>query len=273
MSGEQAPAAEVEEARAILDARRELYGDSDPSTLRAMTQLANALRDLGEYRESEALLRASIAIQHRSDDRDPARLTHTEFSLAIVLDRLGEKDAARRLWEDVLEASDAQNGSESDLSVRAAINLAISLRKLSRYGDEFPLRVRILESTRRVKGPEDVDTYRALVDLAQTHRNLGNHEMALSVFTEAMAGLERNGLDQRTLLYQKWAIASELVALKRPKEASRMFDEVVAGAIEHLDPDDPLRRSAVRQKRAYRLIGKFSRQKKPKGKERPDALT
>ncbi|MGA2474155.1 MAG: tetratricopeptide repeat protein, partial [Acidimicrobiales bacterium] len=91
MSGEQAPAAEVEEARAILDARRELYGDSDPSTLRAMTQLANALRDLGEYRESEALLRASIAIQHRSDDRDPARLTHTEFSLAIVLDRLGEK--------------------------------------------------------------------------------------------------------------------------------------------------------------------------------------
>jgi hypothetical protein len=52
-----------------------------------------------------------------------------------------------------------------------------------------------------------------------------------------------------------------------------MFDEVVAGAIEHLDPDDPLRRSAVRQKRAYRLIGKFSRQKKPKGKERPDAPT
>ncbi len=133
--------------------------------------------------------------------------------------------------------------------------------------------MRILESTRRVKGPEEVDTYRALVDLAQTHRNLGNHEMALSVFTEAMAGLERNGLDQRTLLYQKWAIASELVALKRPKEASRMFDEVVAGAIEHLDPDDPLRRSAVRQKRAYRLIGKFSRQKKPKGKERPDAVT
>ena len=29
-----------------------------------------------------------------------------------------------------------------------------------------------------------------------------------------------------------------------------MFDQVVTGAVEHLDPDDPLRRSAVRQRRA-----------------------
>jgi len=140
------------------------------------------------------------------------------------------------------------------------------------YEDEFPLRVRILESTRRAKGPEHVDTYRSMVDLAQTQRNLGNHELALALFTEALDGLDRNGLDQRTLLYQKWAIASELVALKRPKEASRMFDEVVAGAVEHLSPDDPLRKSALRQRRAYRILGTFSRERKPRAKDRPDTL-
>ena len=263
----------MEEARAILDARRELYGDSDPATLRAMAQLAAVLRDLGEYREAETLLRASISVQRRADDRDEAGLIQSEFGLAVVLDRLGENDAARRLWEQVLEASARHNGSGSDLSVRAATNLAISLRKIGRYGDEFPLRVRILESTRSAKGPEHVDTYRSMVDLAQTHRNLGNHELALALFTEALAGLERNGLDQRTLLYQKWVIASELVALKRSKEASRMFDEVVAGAVEHLTPDDPLRKSAVRQRRAYRILGTFSREKKPRAKDGPDALT
>jgi tetratricopeptide (TPR) repeat protein len=263
MSAEQLAA--VEEARAILDARRELYGESDPLTLLATAQLADALRDLGDFREAEALLRSSISIQNRAEIRDEARLTHTEFSLAIVLDRMGENDAARRLWGDVLGASDLQNGPESDLSLRAAVNLARSLRKAGRYGDEFPLRVRILESTKRAKGSEDVSTYQAMVDLAQTHRNLGNHDMALGAFTEALAGLERNGLDQRTLLYQKWAIASELVALKRTKEASKVFDEVVAGAIEHLDPDDPLRKRAVRQKRAYRLLGTFSRQRRPEG--------
>ncbi len=38
-----------------------------------------------------------------------------------------------------------------------------------------------------------------------------------------------------------------------------MFDQVVAGAVEHLEPDDPFRRSAVRQRRAYWFLGKFSR--------------
>ena len=81
--------------------------------------------------------------------------------------------------------------------------------------------------------------------------------MALSLFTEALSGLERHGGDQRTILYQKWAIATELVALKRPKEASVMFDQVVAGAVKHLEPDDPFRRSAVRQRRAYWFLGRF----------------
>ncbi len=91
--------------------------------------------------------------------------------------------------------------------------------------------------------------------------------MALDLFTEALGGLERQGGDQRTILYQKWAIATELVALKRPKEASVMFDQVVAGAVEHLEPDDPFRRSAVRQRRAYWFLGKFSGlgRKSPRG--------
>ena len=116
----------------------------------------------------------------------------------------------------------------------------------------------MLESTRRTLGPDGPETFRAEIDLAQTHRHLGNHELALGLFTEALAGLERTGADQRTILYQKWAIATELVALKRSKEASAMFDQVVAGAVEHLEPDDPFRRSAVRQRRGYSLLGKFS---------------
>ena len=47
-----------------------------------------------------------------------------------------------------------RSGPDSELSVRTATNLAITLRKLHRYGDEFPLRVRVLEATRRARwGP------------------------------------------------------------------------------------------------------------------------
>lgn len=250
---------QVEEARLLLDARKELHGVADPVTTDAMLTLARALRDAGSYQESESLLRSSLSIQARSDAPDEVRITRTEFNLAIVLDRLGEYEPARRIWEKVLAASDRTDGPESDLSIQAAINLAITLRKLRRYGDEFPLRVRILESTRSTLGPEHVDTYRTMVDLAQTHRSLGNHEIALSLLTEAVDGFERSGVvEPKTVLVQKWAIATELLALKQSKEASQMFDQVVAGAVEHLTPDDPFRKRAVRQQRAYRLIGRFS---------------
>jgi len=58
----------------------------------------------------------------------------------------------------VLEASDRENGPDSELSVQTATNLAITLRKLHRSGDEFPLRVRVLDSSRRTHGPDHVDS-------------------------------------------------------------------------------------------------------------------
>ena len=262
----------LEEARLLLDARQELYGESDPLTFDAMLQLGRVLRDEGELSEAERVLAASLSLQKRSTPDDEVRLRWTEFNLAIVLDRLGEHEPARRLWESVLASSDGDDGADSDLSRQTAINLAITLRKLRRYGDEFPLRVRVLKSTLGSLGPDASDTIRAEIDLAQTHRHLGNHELALGLFTEALAGLERTGGDQRTILLQKWAMATELVALKRSKEASIMFDEGVDGAKAHLQPDDPFRRSALRQRRGYWILGKFSGRKKARRDAGPELL-
>jgi tetratricopeptide (TPR) repeat protein len=263
----------VEEARLVLDARQELYGESDPATFDAMLSFGRALRDAGDLRQAERVLTASLSLQNRSEDGNEAGVRWTEFNLAIVLDRLGEHEAARRRWEQVLASSDRDDGTDSELSAQTAINLAITLRKLRRYGDEFPLRVRVLQSAQRRLGPDSPETIRAEIDLAQTHRHLGNHELALGLFGEAVAGLERTGGDQRTILLQKWAMATELVALKRSRDASLLFDEVVAGATAHLEPDDPFRRSAVRQRRGYWLLGKFSgRGRKARREDGPGLL-
>jgi tetratricopeptide (TPR) repeat protein len=256
MDERQAP--EVEEARFLVDARQELYGESDPKTCDAMLQLGRALRDAGELQQAEMVLRSALSLLNRSPSTDETRVRWTEFNLAIVLDRLGEHEVARRVWERVLASSDLDDGIDSELSRQTATNLAITLRKLRRHGDELPLRVRVLESARRTLGPDDAGTFRAEIDLAQTHRRLGNHDLALDLFAEALAGLERTEGDERTILNQKWAIATELVALRRSREAHEMFDQVVAGAVDRLDPDDPFRRSAVRQRRGYWLLGKFS---------------
>jgi tetratricopeptide (TPR) repeat protein len=249
----------VEEARLLLDARQELYGGSDPTTCDAMVTLARALRDAGQLREAEGVLSTTLSLLDRSPESNATRVRWAEFNLAIVLDRLGDLETARRLWAQVLASSDRDDGTDSELSLQTAINSAITLRKLKRYGDELPLRVRVLESARRLAGADSVEAARAEVDLAQTHRHLGNHALALELFTRALEGLERNGADQRSVLYQKWAIATELLALKRRPEAAQMFDEVVAGAVAHLEPDDPFRRSALRQRRAYSLMAKIPR--------------
>lgn len=262
----------VEEARLLLDARQELYGPSDPTTLDAMLHLGRALRDAGDLRQAERVLAASLALQNKSAEDDELRRRWTEFNLALVLDRRGEHEAARRLWERALASADHAEDPDSEFSRRTATNLAITLRKLHRYGDEFPLRVRVLDSARRVLGPADPETLQAEIDLAQTHRYLGNHDLALGLFTAALAGLERSGGSQRAILEQKWAIATELLALKRSAEASAMFDEVVAGAEAHLDPDDPFRRRAVRQRRAYSVLGRFAGRRRSRQDDGPSGL-
>src|SRR5271170_3088365 len=107
MDGGQAQ--ELEEARIVLQARREIYGDSDPGTLDAMLHLGRTLRDAGELREAEHVLTTLLSMQNRAGAEADARITRTAFNLAIVLDRLSEYDAARRLWERVLRASDLEN--------------------------------------------------------------------------------------------------------------------------------------------------------------------
>ena len=109
---------EVDEAWILLDARKELYGESDPATFDAMLHLGRALRDAGQLREAERVLTTSLSLQNQADGIDEGRVARTEFNLAIVVDRLGEHEAARRLWERVLQASDRQTGPDSELSVQ-----------------------------------------------------------------------------------------------------------------------------------------------------------
>src|ERR1700735_13767 len=105
----------VEEARLVLDARQELYGESDPATFDAMLAFGRALRDAGDLRQAERVLTNSLSLQHRSGDGNEAGVRWTEFNLAIVLDRLGEHEAARRRWGQGLAALGCVDGLCSGL--------------------------------------------------------------------------------------------------------------------------------------------------------------
>ena len=105
-----------------------------------MTRLAHAYRDAGDNQSARSLLEEVVSCRTRTLGADHIDTTRSEFELGLVLKRLDDLFSARSVQERVLETSDRQYGPDSELSIRAAVNLANTLRALKRYDLELPLR-------------------------------------------------------------------------------------------------------------------------------------
>ncbi len=123
-----------------------------------------------------------------------------------------------------METSDRQYGPDSELSIRAAVNLANTLRALKRYDLELPLRERVVEARRDSVGSHHMDFFRPLVDLATVNHNLHNRKLALDLNQIVLEGFELNGVDRRTILALQFNIVIDLVRLKRAREAAEVFE-------------------------------------------------
>jgi tetratricopeptide (TPR) repeat protein len=251
------PIPSVENAEAEYERCRAEYGPEDPKSLAAELRLARAYCDAGRYRTAEGLYSTALAVRGRLFGFDDPSAISTGFGLGSTYMRSETWTSARPVLEDLLERSDRVYGKDSDYTRRIAINLAITYRQLGRYGDELPLRQRILAGARKTLGSDGIDAAHSLVDLANVLENLNNHEMAIAVNEEAIAGLEANGATIREILLRRWHIAEELVALRRPDEASVMFEQVLKD-VERLDADDPFRRRARKQRRTFSLLARLS---------------
>lgn len=251
------PIPSIEHTEAEYERCRSDHGVEDPSTLLAQMRLARAYYEAGQYRRAESEYSSVLAVRgHLLGFDDPLTIS-SAFGLAGAYMKSEAWTSARPALVDLLERSDRVHGTDSDMSRRIAINLAITYRELGRYGDELPLRQRILAHTRETLDSDHVNTARSLVDLADVLEHLGNHELALSVSKDALVAQEASGATNREIVYTKWRIAGELVALKRPDEASAMFEQVL-NDVKQLPPDDPLRRRALKQRRTYSLLARLS---------------
>jgi tetratricopeptide (TPR) repeat protein len=249
----------VEEARELVDAKRDLLGADHPETLTAMTHLARAHGIAGDNQAARTLLEAILAAQTRTLGSDHIDTTRTEFELGLVLKRMDDHFSARTVQERVLESADRNYGPDSELSVRAAINLANTLRSLKHFDLELPLRVRVVETRRRSVGSQHMDFFRSLVDLASVNHNLRHYKLALDLNQIVLEGFEQNGVDRRTILTLEFNIVIDLIRLKRAREAAEVFDRAYREVREILPPGDPLRKQAEKQKATMTFLGKHAR--------------
>lgn len=157
-------------------------GDTDSAVLRAVHQLANMERRLGNYRTAERIGREVLRRATDDPERSTIHVLRAKNGLGGTLMALGKYDEACTLYEGAAEQAAAELGDTEvprTLDIRG--NLAIALRLLGRYEEADTLHRAVLEAFISLSGGRHPSTLDAGLQTAWTLRLLGRYGEALAI--------------------------------------------------------------------------------------------
>lgn len=128
--------------------------------------LAQRLRDIGEYREAKSLLQSATKIVEKLFGIDDARTSLSYANLALVLRELGEYTEAKSMVEKALSIDEKLFGPDHAKVALRLSNLAMVTKVLGDYDKARALLERALEIDEKQFGPDHPRT-------AVTYSNLG----------------------------------------------------------------------------------------------------
>ena len=169
----------------VVERTAELYGEGNPRHADSLHALGGLQNTLATYAESEANLRAALAIRERTLGPDHLHVASTLNVLGTML-TLGPRRAeeAIPLIERALEIAEAQLGGPERATVATYMGtLANAQGYAGRYQDAYETHDRLLELYRELRGP-------AHPDVARTLHNLSMIAMSLEDYTGGLAYAE-----------------------------------------------------------------------------------
>jgi tetratricopeptide (TPR) repeat protein len=169
-----------EENRAIHD---DIFGPTDFQTLRVMNNLALDYGLNSRYIEARELHK-SIYVQQRDARSDvPAtEVLNSWTGLARAVRLCGNFSEARDLGQEAMAYGLYELGPEHHLSLRAAIDLSIAMRRIpGNYDDGLELAADMLEQCKRRRGEQHPDTMAAAISLYNIQRVTGQTSKALEL--------------------------------------------------------------------------------------------
>ncbi|KAJ7120176.1 hypothetical protein C8R44DRAFT_921195 [Mycena epipterygia] len=158
---------------AVLERRRNIFGDNHPETLIAMSNLAVTYRVLHKLQEAEEL--EILVLQKRRNvlgDNHPETLL-SMGNLAVTYQTLGRLKEAEELEVEVLEKRRNLLGENHPESLRAMANLAYTYRALHKLQEAEELEILVLQKRRNVLGDNHPETLLSMGNLAVTYQTLG----------------------------------------------------------------------------------------------------
>jgi Tetratricopeptide repeat len=223
--------------RALHD---EVFGPTDPQTLRVMNNVALDYGLNSRFTESRDLHKEVYVLQRDTRlNTSATEVLSSWTNLARAVRLCGNFVQARDLGEDARRYGLHELGLEHYLTLRAATDLSIAMRRIPEAGDEaLELAANALELCRRYRGETNPDTMAAAISLSNLQCALGQLDQALELAkATAQSYPTVYGADHP----YNYGVLANLAMLRRltgdPAEARRLNETALAGLDARLGRD------------------------------------
>ena len=152
-------------ARELLAQFERVLGGKHPETLAAATNLANALRVIGEFEEALEILQNAASGYREAYQQAHPYLYGNDGNIAQLVRLRGDPAAARELNEAALRALTGKLGRDHDYPLTIALNLASDLSALGDYRAAAELGEDTLHRLQAVLGAEHPVTLGCVANL------------------------------------------------------------------------------------------------------------
>ncbi|KAG8736106.1 hypothetical protein FRC10_009704 [Ceratobasidium sp. 414] len=184
-----------EEAKAlriqVLEGTKEMLGDSHPTTLAAMGNLATTYSHQGLYKQAETLqVQVLEGRKLALGDNHPDTLAAMGH-LALTHSSQGLHKQAETLQVQVLEGRKRALGDNHPNTLTAMNNLATTYSRQGLHKHTETLQVQVLEGRKLALGDNHPDTLAAMGNLALTYSHQGLHKQAETLQVQVLEGMKR----------------------------------------------------------------------------------
>ena len=199
------------------------FGDDDPQTAKALTNLSRVILVQGDVENAEPLLHRALATQERNLGLDHPDTARTVAVLGGYFSGRGDWLAAEPFFRRALDIREQALGVEHLLTLDTLDSLAHTVTELGRLDEAEALGRRALEVRERTLGPEHRDTATALTTLGEVLAKKGDFTAAEPLVRRALGIQEKSLPDGHPDTgLSMWHLAETLRGLDRLAEAETL---------------------------------------------------
>jgi tetratricopeptide (TPR) repeat protein len=166
----------------------EVFGAAHRQTLRVMNNLGLDYGLSSEYEKSREQHQRTYLLQREAQTTLTSEILNSWSGLARALRSCGNYTAARDVGEEALDFGQEEFSAEHFLTLRAAIDLSIALRRIATsYEEALELAQETHNRSNTLFGPGNPDTLAAAINLTNIQRTMGRIDDALALAESAVA--------------------------------------------------------------------------------------